>query len=178
MHSLVFQQGKVAFAESNSSAKGPRGWQQSKDDNNNSARVRLSLGADPANDENAENEEQERLPTRGGSRLPPLRTPTMPLSRVYTPANFPLWGLCVTASQRSMLVDGLERDRAFLSRQRSKIWRGVGKGGLGGGGGARREGMYRACFVSVCSVSCFTSQQQASVSQGRICLDNIKYCYT
>ena len=59
------------------------------------------------------------------------------MSRVFTPANYPKWGLCVTASQRSMLVDGLERDRTFLSRQHGEglhrpLWQCVGIDGLVG----------------------------------------------
>ncbi|KAK7097452.1 hypothetical protein V1264_004429 [Littorina saxatilis] len=74
--------------------------------------------ADVENEENGGG--QERPLTRVGPMLPPLRTPRMPLDRVYTPANYPKWGLCVTASQRTMLVDGLERDKTFLSRSQAQ----------------------------------------------------------
>ena len=38
-------------------------------------------------------------------------------------------------------------------------------------------GLYPTEFVCLL-VGCFTSQQQASVSQGRICLDNFTCCHT
>ena len=43
----------------------------------------------------------------------------------------------------------------------------------GGGGGGKREGGRDCLFVG-----CLTSQQQASVSQGRICTDNFTRCHT
>ena len=43
------------------------------------------------------------------------------------------------------------------------------------GGRGCRDG--RGLFVGWL-VGCFTSQQQASVSQGRICLDNFTCCHT
>ena len=43
-----------------------------------------------------------------------------------------------------------------------------GVGGWGGGGGGRE----------LLLVGCLTSQQQASVSQGRICSDNLTCCHT
>ena len=45
-----------------------------------------------------------------------------------------------------------------------------GGGGGGGVGGERERGRGRNC--------CLTSQQQASVSQGRICSENCTYCHT
>ena len=44
------------------------------------------------------------------------------------------------------------------------------KGGLGGSGRSERN----VCLF----VGCLTSQQQASVSQGRICPDNFTCCHT
>ena len=38
--------------------------------------------------------------------------------------------------------------------------------------------MYAEVFVSLLFVGCLTSQQQASVSQGRICTDNCMCCHT
>ena len=61
-----------------------------------------------------------------------------------------------------------------------------GLGGGGGGGGGSVQGMKRkyrglsegrtqiVCWL----VGCLTSQQQASVSQGRICSDNFTCCHT
>ena len=50
-----------------------------------------------------------------------------------------------------------------------------GEGGLGGGcdGGGGGRGLVVCLFVG-----CLTSQQQASVSQGRICTDNFTCCHT
>lgn len=115
----------MAFADEDSDKGGMKGRDALKlGGRSPSTLVRLAPGAPQRNpddsnteEESAENIGQERQPTRSSSRLPPLRTPQVDMSRVFTPANYPKWGLCVTASQRSMLVDGLERDRTFLSRQ-------------------------------------------------------------
>ena len=50
------------------------------------------------------------------------------------------------------------------------VWRRRGRGGGGGGTGGGRG---RCLFVG-----CLTSQQQASVPQGRICSDNLTCCHT
>ncbi|KAL8579903.1 hypothetical protein ACOMHN_039690 [Nucella lapillus] len=115
-------QGKVAFAEVDPNGRDARGSQK-RNDLSPTRRFKPHDHMHADEDDNDDDEDkngQERLPTRGGSRLPPLRTPTMALERVFTPANFPKWGLCVTASQRSMLVDGLQRDRTFLSRMQAQ----------------------------------------------------------
>ena len=56
-------------------------------------------------------------------------------------------------------------------------------GGGGGGGGKRR--MWRGVGMGAMVlrevglfVVCLTSQQQASISQGRICSDNFTCCHT
>ena len=66
-----------------------------------------------------------------------------------------------------------------LIGDRERGWRGGGGGGEGGARGGvsererGREGE-RDCLL----VGCLTSQQQASVSQGRICSDNFTCCHT
>ncbi|XP_076446288.1 uncharacterized protein LOC143283803 [Babylonia areolata] len=97
-------QGKVAFAE----VHDKNGQKENNADSNHHEQTNEG-SASAAN-------AQARGPTRGGSRLPPLRTPTMPPNRVFTPAKYPKWGLCVTASQRAMMVSGIKRDRTFLSK--------------------------------------------------------------
>ena len=52
------------------------------------------------------------------------------------------------------------------------VWE--GRGGEGTGGEYLWEGRGGFCLL----VGCLTSQQQASVSQGRICLDNFTCCHT
>ena len=47
-----------------------------------------------------------------------------------------------------------------------------------GGGGARKHVCLRVCVWGLSFVGCLTSQQQASVSQERICLDNFTCCHT
>ena len=49
------------------------------------------------------------------------------------------------------------------------------EGGWGGGGGRERQRQTETERVVVC---CLTSQQQASVPQGRICSDNCTCCHT
>ena len=56
-------------------------------------------------------------------------------------------------------------------------------GGGGGGGGGRPEDMCLGLLCARCErgelfVGCLTSQQQASVSQGRICSDSFTCCHT
>ena len=46
---------------------------------------------------------------------------------------------------------------------------------MGGGRGEEREGEEMGLLLLV---GCLTSQQQASVSQGRICSDNFTCCHT
>ena len=68
------------------------------------------------------------------------------------------------------------------------IWKrvreaGIGRGdqeeGGGGGGGAKGTGSGEQDEGMVCLlVGCLTSQQHATVSQGRICSDNFTCCHT
>ena len=52
---------------------------------------------------------------------------------------------------------------------------GGGGGGRWGGGGGEEEVVVVVAMMVVCLfVSCLTSQQHASVSQGRICSDNFR----
>ena len=52
----------------------------------------------------------------------------------------------------------------------------LGIGGWGGGGGLQRDGsvLGKCCLF----IACLTSQQHASVFQGRICSDNCTCCHT
>ena len=56
-------------------------------------------------------------------------------------------------------------------------WNGEVEGGGGGGGESGAGSMrFQGLFVGCSLVGCLTSQQHASVSQGRICVDNFT-CY-
>ena len=58
-------------------------------------------------------------------------------------------------------MDARQRERAGCAREKGEVW--------GGGWGEGRVGWLLACL---------TSQQQASVSQGRIFSDNFTCCHT
>ena len=57
------------------------------------------------------------------------------------------------------------------------IWTGQDYPTGNSSGGGRRRGRQRKRWVCL-FVGCLTSQQQASVSQGRICSDNFTCCHT
>ena len=87
------------------------------------------------------------------------------------------------------------RTRRNRKEEKRKVEEGEGRGGGGGFGGGRRRRRGRGrrrrrrrrrrrtvclfiCLFVCLFVGCLTSQQLASVSQGRICSDNFTCCHT